>query len=518
MIESDAKVAKGVAALYLANITTLVLNTLFLVLLANYYAASQAEVGLVSFLNVVLVSAATVAVLALPLVGSGVVATPPAVARFLSLGGEGAVVSARRVYFLSLGICSAISLAIVALGSYSPITDLVAGPAQSGAVFFATVDGLVYSFAQLGAYTMLGTDRATSAGKIIIISSALRYIFASILLLIGLGPSGVFIGFALGDAVLAVVSNVESYRLIGQSRGPVGDMKPVLKYMVSVFFAALMGLAVSQTDKLLAFFQLGLGNLAVYNIATVGAAVASFAPAAATNVLVPALSSFGNDVAKKTEMLRVYTRHISLSAIPIGFELAAVSPFLLRIFGDPYAHGALVMAIIAISISFTAIAAVYSSSLLVDDRAHHFTLSSLLGLAGLIAVAFLTVPVLPPEERFVGIALGRAAMLFIMLAAVALFVRQTGGLVLDVRAYLKSLGASALMAVFVFAVLSYGEMLGLSRLAIIAGSIAMIPVGFASYLVIMKVLKAYSEEDMDFIDSLLPSYLRRLSKLARKLL
>jgi hypothetical protein len=45
-------------------------------------------------------------------------------------------------------------------------------------------------------------------------------------------------------------------------------MKPVFAYMISVFGAAVVGFAVSQTDKLLAFFQQGLGNLAVYNANT----------------------------------------------------------------------------------------------------------------------------------------------------------------------------------------------------------------------------------------------------------
>jgi O-antigen/teichoic acid export membrane protein len=346
---------------------------------------------------VVLVSAATLAALALPLVGSGVVATPPAVARFLLVDPEKGGGTARRVYALSLAVCGAISMAMVLVAAYSPVAGWVAGASlarESGAVVFACVDALVYSFAQLGAYAMLGTDRTTSAGKIIIVSSTLRYAFASALLLAGQGPSGVFIGFALGDSVLAIAANAESYRAIRALGGAKGSMRPVLKYMVSVFFAALMGLAVSQTDRFLAFLRLGLPSLAVYNIATVGAAVASFAPAAATNVLVPALSGFGKDEGRKLEMLRVYTRHISLSAVPIGFALAAVSPFLLRLFGDQYAQGALVMAIIAISISFTAISSVYSSSLLVDDKAHHFTFSNLLGLVALVVVAVVTVPAL----------------------------------------------------------------------------------------------------------------------------
>jgi O-antigen/teichoic acid export membrane protein len=172
------------------------------------------------------------------------------------------------------------------------------------------------------------------------------------------------------------------------------------------------------------------------------------------------------------------------------------------------------MAVIAISISFTAVTAVYSSTLLVDDRAHHFTLSNLLGLAALIGIAVLTVPTL----GFLGIALGRGAMLFISFAAVAYFARKLGRLVLDARAYVKSLLASALMAGVVYALLCLASSFGLGRFTLVGASILMIPVGFSLYVLTMKLMRAYTEEDMDFIDSLLPSYLRRLSKLARKLL
>lgn len=517
MIETDTKIARGVAALYLANVTTLVLNSLFLVLLTNYYAGNRAEVGLVSFLNVILVSATTFSVLALPLVGSGVVATPPAVTRFLSSGG-GRGPSQSRVYFLSLLICGAISISILLVSAYPPISGLVAGPAQSRAVFFACLDALVYSFAQLGAYTLLGNDMSTSAGKMIILSSSLRYLFASALLLYGFGPSGVFAGFAIGDSVLAVLANVKSYQKIGRISGNGTNMSPVLKYMVSVFFAAIMGLLVTQSDKLLTFFQLGLSNLAIYNVATVGAAVASFIPSAATNVLVPALSGPGTEASRKKELLKSYTRHISLSAIPIGFLLAAISPFILRLFGDPYASGAPTMAVISVSISFTAIASVYSSSLLVEDRAHHFTYSNLLGLVGLLVVAFTTVPLLPAGQSFFGIALGRSAMLFIILGATAYYVRRQGSLVLDSPAYLKSLGASALMAGILFAALTALASLGLGRLPMVGASVVMIPVGLAVYILLMKALKAFNQEDMDFIDTLLPQSLRWISKVARKLL
>jgi O-antigen/teichoic acid export membrane protein len=512
-METDAKIARGAAALYFSNITTLVLNTLFLVLLANYYASNQAEVGVVSILNVVLVSAATVSVLASPLIGAGV-ATPPAVTKFLAQLRGSKEQSGRSVYILSLGICGAISLGILLLSAFGPLAQTVAGPSEARAVFFACLDAVVYSFAQLGAYAMLGNGRTSSAGKVIVASSVLRYLFASVLLLAGFGPPGVFAGFAAGDLLLAFYSNYVTGRDL--AGGPSGRIPngPVLKYMSSVFLAALMGLAVSQSDKLLAFLQLGLPTLAVYNIATVGAAVASFVPSAITNVLVPSLEGYGSNEDQKKKTLKSYTRHISLSAIPVGFELAAVSPFLLRVFGDAYAAGAPVMAVIAISISLTAVSAVYTSSLLVDDRAHHFALSTVLGLVGLVLVAVLTVP----SQGILGVAYARGTMLVISAALTAYFVWRSGRLVLDGGAYLRSLVSSAIMAVVVFATLTLAGEAGVGRLGLVLGSLVMIPVGFGIYLVGMKLLRAYSEEDMDFLETLLPRWLGALARVARKLL
>jgi len=520
LTDSDARTARGAAALYLANLTALGLNTLFLVFLTNYYASNQGEVGLVSFLNVVLVSVATVAVLASPLVGAGV-ATPPAVTRFLSQYRESAGRSGRSVYRLSLAVCGAISLAILLLSAYPPVASLVAGSSEGEAVFFACLDGLVYSFAQLGAYSMLGNNRAPLAGKAIIVSSISRYVFASIFLFAGFGPAGIFGGFALGDLFLAIYSNSRTIRdLRGRPMAGI-PMGPVFRYMSSVFLAALMGLAVSQSDKFLAFLQLGLPKLAVYNVATVGAAVATFVPNAVTNVLVPSLVGHGGDEAETKRTLLSYTRHISLIAMPIGFVLAAISPFLLRVFDlfqpsstDVYATGAPIMAVIALSIALTAVSAVYSSSLLVDDRAHHFAISTVIGLAALVLVAFVTVP----SQGAVGIAYARSAMLFVSLGFMAYFVWRAGRLVLDRAAYAKSLGASALMAVLVFGLLSLAGRVVLGRLAIVFASIVMIPVGFAFYLLVMKLMKAFAEEDVAFLESLLPARLMIVSRIARKFL
>jgi O-antigen/teichoic acid export membrane protein len=504
-------VAKGAAALYAANIVALGLNTLYIVLLTNF--VSLQEVGLVSLLNLLVIGISTLSVLALPLSGSGVSATPPAVTRFISqyIGGNG---SARRVYVFSAIICLVLSVAAAIAISLPSVAVRLAPRADLTAVLFAGIDAIVYSFAQLGGYSLLGSGMATLTGKLLIASSFLRYVAASALLIVGWGPAGVFVGFAIGDALMAGVANLSSFGRIRHSRSGDFSMKPVFTYMASVFFAAAMGFAVTQTDKLLAFFQQGLGNLALYNIAAVGAAVASFAPNAATNVLVPALSGQEATPEQKRDTLRTYTRHVALTAAPMGFGLAAVSPFLLRVFGDTYAQAAPLMAAISLSIAFTAITSVYSSILLVEDKAHHFTISSLAALLGLVAIAVLTVPLL----GLFGVALGRSVMLFIMLGSVAFFVRRSGMLVLDSAAYVKSLVASAVMAGVVFFIIAFtGRFIALGRAESVALAVVMLPVGFVLYLVVMKGLKAFTPSDIEFIESLLPSWLRWLASVTRRL-
>ncbi len=125
-MQTEAKVARGAAALYVASIFSLLLNTAYFVILTNFISVD--EVGLVSLLNVLVIGTSTLATLALPLVGSGITATPPAVTRFLSQyiqTGEG---SARNLYFLSAGICAAASSAAAVLLSNPSIAASLAAP------------------------------------------------------------------------------------------------------------------------------------------------------------------------------------------------------------------------------------------------------------------------------------------------------------------------------------------------------------------------------------------------------
>jgi len=513
-LETEAKVARGAAAIYAASIFSLLLNTAYFVILTNYISVN--EVGLVSLLNVLVIGTSTLATLALPLVGSGITATPPAVTRFLSQyiqSGEG---SARKLYFLSVGICAAASSAAAVILSNPSVAASLAAPLSPKPFVYAALDSVAYSFAQLGVYSLVGAGRAPLAGKLLIASSALRYAVAGLLVFLGYAVSGVFIGFTIGDFVLAATSTPLAARMVLASKDAPFSVRQVAAYMASVMIAAFAGFGVTQVDKLLAFFQQGLSNLGVYNVATVGAAVASFAPTAVTNVLVPTLGSLRPDeAARRRELMRNYTRYIIFIAAPMGAGLAAVSPFLLELFGREYLSAAPLLAVISVSVAFTSVGAVYSSDLLVGARIYLFSVANIVGLVALVTLALVLVPLF----GLLGIAIARGAMLVLAMTTLAYFVRGQGDLVLDGREYLKSSAASVVMGVAVYGFLdALTTVLPLGRGATVLASLVSILLGFVLYLVLMKYLGGFGPSDLEFLRALLPRRLSWVLELAKKLL
>lgn len=514
-MEVEVNVARGAASLYVASVVSLILNTAYFVVLTNVLTAPL--VGLVSLLNLLVLAGVTVASLSLPAVGAVGGATPPAVTRFIAeymKGGRGR--GARRVFFASILIAATISISIAVFLSVPSVSNSISFPFSSQPVVFAAIDTVILAIAQVGAFSMIGAGRATRAGIVVAVGALVRYSAASLLLVLGWGPSGVFIGFSAGDLVLAMSSIFLASRWIPSSGEQRVDGRAVTAYMISVLASSLIGYGVSQTDRLLAFLQRGFSDLALYNAASVGAAVAAFAPAAVTNVLVPILSSLREeDYPQKREILRNYTRYVSLVSFPMGFGLAAIAPSILRLFGEKYAAGTPIIAVIGISISLTAVSSVYSSSLLASGKTYSFLVGNFIGLVSLVSVSFVLVPI----AGLLGVALARACMFIVAAVAFALFVRAMGEFVIDLRGYLKALAASAVTGGVVYALLTLASAtLVHTRMGVVILGIGLIPVGVVLYLLAMKLLRAFSERDMEFAEQLLPKSFSRVVRLARRFL
>lgn len=511
-MERDVRIAKGAIALYIASVITLVLNTAYFIILTNFLPIS--EVGIVSLLNIIIVISSTLSVFALPIGGSGFIATPPAVVRFLLTYIEKGDGSAKKVYYFSAALCASISILISSVISFNSSLILPINGSNNTFLSYSLLDLILYSIAQFGAYSIIGIGRAALSGELIIISSTIRYLFASLLLIFGYGVSGVFIGFSIGDALLAIISNLFVGMRVSKVQDGGLEILHLLPYMLSILVSALIGIGVTQVDKLLAFFQRGFINLGLYNVASVGASIASFAPTAITNVLVNQLSVDYPSMERRLNLLRDYTRYTMIVTFPIGFELASISPYLLLIFGRDYVSASPLLSTLAIAISLTSISSIYSSSLLLRGKAHLFLASNLLGLLSMLIISL----TLSPFLSLLSIAIGRAAMLIVVLMLLIYLVKRDNEFVLDNATFLRSLLSSAIMGGITYSLLTI-FLSGISERAIvIALSILAIPLSFLLYAVIMRFMHGFEERDVDFLEQLLPRSLKFIARLARKML
>jgi len=511
ILDVQTKVARGASSLYAANVVATVFNTAYFVLLTNVLAPQ--EVGLVSLLNIIVIAIGTVAIVGSPMVGAGL-SSPPAVARFLaqyttSGGGR----AARKIVLTSFLLCAAISVGLASVLCYPQVARSVSYPLGSGAVLFAAVDAVLFSLGQISAFAVVGVGRAGTAGLVLGLSVVVKYSVASFLLFSGFGAQGVFVGFSAGDFALLAGSlpiAIGSALRGGDSRV---EGRAIFGYMSSVLPSSLVGLAVNQTGKLLAFFHGSFSDLAVFNVAAVSAGVVAQGPTALTNAMVPTLAGLGEDgPSARREVISSLARYVSLVAFPVGFWFAAVSPLLPSILGNGYAAAAPLIAIMSASVSLSAVMSVYSSELLVGRRTSLFLLGNALGLVALLAASYALTPLL----GLLGIAVGRAVMLFVSLLAFGVFLRKSQELVVEYSYYLKALAGSTVMMAVVFA----ASLLAAphARPESAAVILATVPLAALVYSVSLKSLGAFKEQDFQLLERLLPKPFSRLAILARKLL
>ena len=245
-------------------------------------------------------------------------------------------------------------------------------------------------------------------------------------------------------------------------------------------------------------------ELAIYNVAIVAASLAGFAPFALITVLLPALSSLhaSKEFKQMHEMVRSYTRYVSIVVIPIAVGFAAITEVALRIFGPSYTAGLLPSVIVSVATGLTAIGAVYAGTLLALGQLRWYTIANMLGLIGLIVVS----AILTPFVGLVGPALGRACLMGIAAIVYAIAVKRSGFFELDLKALLSATSGSAVMGVVVFSALSSLHSF-LARLAILP---VLVIVGAVIYLGCLRLLRLLTTDDLEFVRGLLPSRLHSL--------
>jgi O-antigen/teichoic acid export membrane protein len=501
-LQTQTSVAKGATSLYVANVVVLLANTLYFLVLTNIMR-STLDVGIVTALNLMILLFVTVCIFAQPITTQSPIPAPLAVLKFIpELLAKRATTKAAKVFTVSFGASGILAAAIGAGLALVPnlAIPMVGGQAVLPSfVRLAAVDVVVFSLCQVCFGTLIAVGDMRNATVYIVAWAIARYAIASILL-VQYAIFGVLVGWIIGDSLILLIALRESIRRVRRGSGSSSfAFVELWRYSIYTLFSALIGYAVTQADKIFTLASQGLSELAIYNVAIVAASFTGFAPYALLTVLLPALAALHARGQKKKmhEMIRSYTRYVSIIVLPIAFGFASVAAIALRIFGPDYLSGFVPTVIVSIATGLTAIGAVYASALLALGELRWYTVANILGLGGLFAVsALLTGPL-----GLAGPALGRAALMAIAALVYAVALGRSRFLELDTRAFLSATGSSALMAVVVFGALATAHSFFL-QLAYLP---ALIVLGAAIYLGCLRLLRLLTATDLEFARGITPT-------------
>jgi len=514
MDQSGVAVARGATAIYIANVVVLVANTLYFLILTNVLR-STLDVGVVTALNLMIWLLVAVSILAQPVTSQSPVPAPPAVLKFIpQLLARKAQSAASRAFRASLLTSALIAVILAGLLIISPGIAVQFLGGSSVVPFFvqlSAVDVVVLSLGQVCLASLMSTGKMRSAGRYMILWSVLRYGFASALLF-NYAIEGILIGWIFGDGLLLLIALRRTLLDLHSSTDGTGfSFHDFIRYSVYTLLSALLGYAINQADKLITLAQQGLSRLAIYNVAIVAASFAGIAPYALTMVLLPTLSTLyaSKQTDEMGQMVRQYSRYVSIIVIPIAVGFASVTGVALRIFGPAYVSGFVPSVIVSIISGLTAVGAVYAAVLLAVGKLRWYTAANVLGVGALALVAYVTTP-------FIGLsgpAVGRATLMTVAAMLYAYAARRSGFFELDVRAFIIATLSSAPMGAAVFLILSFFH----SFLAQLAMLPVVMVVGALLYLGALRALKLPTVQDFEFIQLMAPARSHKVITLVARL-
>ena len=503
MFGDETTVARGAASLYASSVVILLLNTGYFIVITNILTPS--EIGVIAALNIIILFFGVVSTVSLPQ------ALVKFIPEFLGKGEPNkAKGSFKASLVLVVGLSSAVA-ASLALTSGAAALALFKGEALPIWITLAALDLWLFSLSQFFLATLIGLNQIPRASFFQTIGFALRSISGGSFVIFGQGISGVLVGFIIGDALTLILSASRSFRSL---RGDANEVpiKMLLGYSAPLLVAGLISFGISQIDKVFTWLtRVAISELGIYNIAVGASTIAASAPIAVTTALVPTLSSLDarQESLNFRNLSRVYTRYVSLIAMPVAFMIASLSTSLIQIFGTAYYVGAFPLSIVSISVGITSVVAVYSGGLLATKRTKPIMLANIIGLVAFTAL----LAVLVPAQGFLGAAWSRMAMNIVVAVVIIYFVRRSGLLVLDRKAFVGAMVASVLAASLLY--FSTNAIGGYRRQ--IAALPILIPSGVVVYLTVLRVLKIFNQDDVNFLKRLLPRRLEKLAIIAAKL-
>jgi O-antigen/teichoic acid export membrane protein len=277
-----------------------------------------------------------------------------------------------------------------------------------------------------------------------------------------------------------------------------------------IFISSLIGYGATYVDRFTVSYFLNLTELGIYNFGLLIVSAIGFIVSPFGSILLPKFSEFfgRNDI----NSIRIFSsKAVELLLtiyLPVALLIAAISsPILLFLSSSQYLPATIPIIIILLINSIFIIGNVFGPALQAIRKTRIFIISS--GLA--LASNFILSVILIPPFKMVGAAIGFSSIYVVSFFILYYFMRKYDLISFERIKILKIYISGFLMFIIMFII---QHLLGYSILRLIL----YIVLGFVIYIIFLKALRIFNNEDLEFFMFLLPKRLQKLRKIIRILI
>ena len=317
----------------------------------------------------------------------------------------------------------------------------------------------------------------------------------------------IVIGWAAGYAFSSSAYLLVILRRIGSitEKAEVIDIMPVFNYAIPIFFASLIGYGASYVDRFIVSYLLNLSLLGIYNFALLISSALGFISVPFTNILLPKLSEMFA-TGRKEEMMNYIAKGIELISTifePVALIVASLSSWILLFLSSgEYLPASIPVIIVLVVNSIFISGNILWVSLQGIRKTKLFLLTSSAALLSNLIISVLLIP----RYQMIGASIGYSSITIVSFLIILYYAKKFEILKVE---WIK------LTKIYVAGFLMFSVLLLLQRVVPYSPLLlfVLIFVGFGIYSGLIKVMRTFSGEDVDFIMRLIPWWLQRVRKL-----
>ena len=357
---------------------------------------------------------------------------------------------------------------------------------------------------------VLGLQKFRVNALITIAYTVVMYSAIVILLQFRVSPLVVVVGWTAGYSLGALLFSIHVIRRIREmkSGAKAVSVRTIIDYSLPLFISSLLGYGATYVDRFVVSFFLNLSEMGIYNFSLLIVSALGLLIGPFSTILLPKLSElYGRG---DIENLRLYSsKAIELLMafyVPVSLVVAAISPSILLFLTNPsYLPGFIPITVITIVNALFISSNILAVSLQAVRKTRIFLLSSSLALISNFIISILLIP----RFGINGAAIGFSSIYIMGFTVTYYYSRKYETAYFEKGKIAKIMLSGAIMFSVVFALQMYYWYSPLKMIAYIL-------LGFAIYVLLIRLLGTFSGEDIEMFMKLLPKALN-IKAILRKL-